>query len=164
MRSPIMISVIGGGGKVSPQDLRIAEEVGYELARRGAVVVCGGLNGVMEAVCRGAKSANGVTIGILPGSDPTEANLWVDYPVCTGIGSARNLAVVKSGRAVIAIDGAYGTLSEIGHALGEGIPVIGLSSWELARKGQPDGSIIRASSPLEAVEIALHAVAARHHK
>ena len=88
MRSPIMISVIGGGGKVSPRDLRIAEEVGYELARQGAVVVCGGLNGVMEAVCRGAKSANGVTIGILPGSDPTEANLWVDYPVCTGIGSA----------------------------------------------------------------------------
>lgn len=159
MSNPIMISVIGGGGEISPQDLRLAEEVGYELARRGAVVVCGGLKGVMEAVCRGAKSANGVTIGILPGSNPTEANRWVDYPVCTGIGYARNLAVVKSGRAVIAIDGAYGTLSEIGHALGEGIPVIGLSSWELARNGRPDNSITRASSPKEAVEIALKAAA-----
>ena len=133
----------------------MAEEVGRELARRGATVVCGGLKGVMEAVCRGAKAQDGVTIGILPGSDPADANPWVDYPICTGMGYGRNLAVVKSGRAVIAVDGSYGTLSEIGHALGDGIPVVGLNTWALARNGQTDGAIIRASTPAEAVEVAL---------
>ncbi len=133
----------------------MAEEGGRELARRGATVVCGGLKGVMEAVCRGAKAQDGVTIGILPGSDPADANPWVDYPICTGMGYGRNLAVVKSGRAVIAVDGSYGTLSEIGHALGDGIPVVGLNTWALARNGQTDGAIIRASTPAEAVEVAL---------
>ena len=153
----MIISVIGGGDHVSPEALQAAEEVGRELARRGVAVVCGGLEGVMAAVCRGAKAEGGVTIGILPGNTPTDANPWVDYPICTGMGYARNVVVVKSGRAVIAVDGAYGTLSEIGHALGDGIPVVGLNTWSLARDGQTDEAIIQASSPMEAVEKALEA-------
>ncbi|MDO8749623.1 MAG: TIGR00725 family protein, partial [Dehalococcoidia bacterium] len=151
----MLISVIGGGNHPPQDALDMAEEVGRELARRGITVVCGGLDGVMEAVCRGAKAEGGVTIGILPGNDPTEANPWVDYPICTGMGYARNVIVVKSGRAVIAIDGAYGTLSEIGHALGDGIPVVGLATWSLARNGSPERGIIQARTPAEAVEKAL---------
>lgn len=160
-RIVMIISVIGGGDSPSEEDLRMAEEVGRELARRGITVVCGGLEGVMAAVCRGAKAEEGVTIGILPGNEPTEANPWVDYPICTGMGYARNVIVVKSGRAVIAIDGAYGTLSEIGHALGDGIPVVGLHTWSLARNGRPEANIILANTPVEAVEKALEAAARR---
>lgn len=157
----MLISVIGGGNHPPQNALDMAEEVGRELARRGVTVVCGGLDGVMEAVCRGAKTEGGVTLGILPGNDPTEANPWVDYPICTGMGFARNVIVVKSGRAVIAIDGAYGTLSELGHALGDGIPVVGLATWSLARNGQPERGIIPAKTPAEAVEKALEAAAQR---
>ena len=161
----MIISVIGGGDSdIAPEALRMAEEVGRELARHGIAVVCGGLGGVMEAVCRGAKSGNGTTIGIMPGSDPAEANRWVDYPGCTGMGYARNSIVVKTGRAVIAIDGAYGTLSEIGHALGGGIPVVGLNTWALSRNGDGQdvsGSIVQASDPVDAAEKALAAAEAR---
>ncbi len=157
----MIISVIGGGDTPPSEALQMAEEVGRELARRGVTVVCGGLEGVMEAVCRGAKAEGGVTIGILPGNDPTEANPWIDYPICTGLGYARNVIVVRAGRAVIAIDGAYGTLSEIGHALGEDIPVIGLRTWLLSRDGQTDSGIIPATTPTEAVDKALEAAANR---
>ncbi len=129
--------------------------MGRELARRGAMVVCGGLEGVMEAVCRGAKAEGGATIGILPGNDPGDANPYVDIPICTGMGYARNIIVVKTGCAVIAVGGAFGTLSEIAHALAEDTPVIGLETWDLARKGQADESIIRVQHPVEAVEKAL---------
>jgi uncharacterized protein (TIGR00725 family) len=156
----LIIAVIGAGSP-TPDIASLAEEVGRELARRGVTVVCGGLGGVMEAVCRGAKSAGGTTIGILPGNDPRDANGWVDIPICTGLGYARNLIVVKSGRAVIAVGGAYGTLSEIGHALGDGIPVVGLSTWAMSRNGQQDESIIPADSPAKAVESALKAAHAR---
>ncbi|MFH1140152.1 MAG: TIGR00725 family protein [Chloroflexota bacterium] len=160
-QSHIIISVIGGGDSPTADVLRMAEEVGRELARQGVTVVCGGLEGVMAAVCRGAKAQGGVTIGILPGNDPADANPWVDYAICTGMGYARNLIVVKSGRAVIAIDGAYGTLSEIGHALGDGIPVVGLHTWALARNGKPERGIIPAQTPAEAVEKALEAASLR---
>ncbi len=155
-----MISVIGGSNP-DKKALQLAEEVGRELARRGAVVVCGGLTGVMEAVCKGAKSMGGLTVGILPLSDPEEANPYVDIPICTGMGYARNIIVVKSGRAVIAIDGAFGTLSEIGHALGENIPVIGLNTWALSIDGRTDTSIIMAGDPVDAVEKALQAATRR---
>ena len=160
-QSHMLISVIGGEAHPPKEAISMAEEVGRELARQGVTVVCGGLEGVMAAVCRGAKAEGGVTIGILPGNDPTEANPWVDYAICTGMGYARNLIVVKSGRAVIAIDGAYGTLSEIGHALGDGIPVVGLKTWSLSRNGQPDRGILLAATPAEAVEKALEAAALR---
>ena len=151
----LLISVIGRGYGASPRAKELANEVGRLLAERGATVVCGGLGGVMEAACRGAKSAGGTTVGILPGSDPDAANEWVDIPVPTGLGYARNVLVVKAGAAVIAVAGAYGTLSEIGHSLAEDRPVIGLETWELE---PPDGTgdlIIHASDPEDAVEKAM---------
>ena len=157
---PLLISVIGGSSPTA-RAYELAEAVGRELAQRGAVVVCGGLGGVMEAACRGAKSAGGVTIGMMPGDDPRAANPWVDYPVMTGMGYARNLIVVKTGRAAIAVDGAYGTLSEIGHALGDGIPVVGLETWELASGGGYPLEITRADSPVDAVEKAIAAARER---
>jgi len=123
---------------------------------KGAILVCGGLGGVMEAACKGASSRGGVTIGILPGESRQAANPYVQIPIVTGIGYARNVAVVKSAQAVIAIGGSYGTLSEIGHALRSGIPVIGLNTWSLSRNGQQDNSIILAQNPTEAVDKALN--------
>ncbi len=148
------IAVIGGG-QCSVPEAKLAEEVGRELARRGAILVCGGLGGVMEAACKGASAEGGVTIGILPGDNYQAANPYVQIPIVTGIGYARNIAVVKSAQAVIAIGGSYGTLSEISHALQSGIPVIGLNTWSLSRNGQPDNSIIPAQNPAEAVNKAL---------
>ena len=148
------IAVIGGN-QCSPEEARLAEEVGRELARQGATLMCGGLGGVMEAACMGARSEGGATIGILPGESRRAANPHVQVPIVTGIGYARNIAVVKSAQAVIAIGGSYGTLSEIGHALQSGIPVIGLNTWALSRNGQLDDSIILAQNPAEAVDTAL---------
>ena len=148
------VAVIGGG-QCSSREARLAEEVGRELARKGAVLVCGGLGGVMEAACRGANSEGGVTIGILPGESRQAANSYVQVPVVTGMGYARNVAVVKSAQAVIAIGGNYGTLSEIAHALQSGIPVIGLNTWSLSRNSKLDNSIIPAKNPTEAVNKAL---------
>ena len=156
----MIISVIGAGDP-PPNITLLAEQVGAELARRGVDIVCGGLGGVMEAACRGAKSAGGTTIGILPGNDPRSANQWVDVPICTGLGYARNIIVVKTGLAVIAVGGAYGTLSEIGHAIGDGIPVIGLNTWTIARNGTEDTSIVIADNPIDAVEKAQEAAARR---
>jgi len=150
----IFIAVIGGS-EVPPQVAELAEEVGREIARRGAVLVCGGLGGVMEAACRGASSEGGLTIGILPGENRRTANPYVKIPIVTGTGYARNVAVVKSAQAVIAIDGSYGTLSEIGHALQSGIPVIGLNTWSLSINGQADKSIIPAENPKAAVNKAI---------
>ena len=153
----ILISVIGGSD-CSPQADGLAEEVGREIARQGAVLVCGGLGGVMEAACRGACSEGGLTIGILPGDKRQAANPFVQIPIVTGIGYARNVAVVKSGQAVIAIDGSYGTLSEIGHALQSGIPVIGLNTWSLSIDGRMDNSIVLADNPKDAVNKAIELI------
>ena len=158
-QQPTLISVIGGSN-AAPKALEDAYQVGLELARRGAVVVCGGLTGVMEAVCRGAKAGGGTTIGILPGHIPDDANDFVDYPIATGMGYMRNAIVAKAGRAVIAINGAYGTLSEIGFALGEGATVIGLNTWRLSIDGVEDTSIVRVDTPVDAVEKAMMAAQA----
>jgi uncharacterized protein (TIGR00725 family) len=155
-KKPIFIAVIGGS-EVSPQISLLAEEVGREIARQGAVLVCGGLAGVMEAACKGAREAGGLTIGILPG-EKREANPYVQIPIVSGIGYARNVAVVRSAQAVIAIDGSYGTLTEIGYALQSGIPVIGLETWEIAIDGKTDNSIIRAKNPKEAVDKAMEMI------
>ena len=125
-----LVAVIGGG-QCSREESRLAEKVGRELARHGAILVCGGLGGVMEAACRGASAEGGVTIGILPGDNRHLANPYVQIPIVTGLGYARNAIVAKSAQAVIAVGGAYGTLSEIAHALQNNIPVIGLSTWSL---------------------------------
>ncbi|MEK9659706.1 MAG: TIGR00725 family protein [Chloroflexota bacterium] len=156
----LIIAVIGGGAPPASA-IPLAEEVGRELACAGATVVCGAGGGVMEAVCRGAKEAGGTTIGILPGSDPADANGHVDIPICTGMGYARNVIVVKTGRAVIAVDGAYGTLSEIGHALGDGIPVIGLKTWQLPRRDDLPLQVVHADTPAEAVALAIEAAQQR---
>lgn len=149
------IAVIGGS-QCTKEEAKLAETVGRELARRGAILVCGGLGGVMEAACRGASSEDGITIGILPGDNRQQANPCVQIPIVTGIGEARNAIVIKSAQAVIAIGGSYGTLTEIGYALKRGIPVIGLRTWSLAINGQPDNSIVTVQTPAEAVDKALN--------
>jgi len=118
---------VGAGEGDSP----VAQAVGRELASRSAVVVCGGLGGVMEAACRGAKEAGGHTVGILPGSDRTAANPFVDTAVPTGLGEARNVLVVRAADALIAVGGGYGTLSEIALALKAGKRVVALDSWDI---------------------------------
>ena len=151
------IAVIGGS-QASKEEVKLAEKVGRELAKQGATLVCGGLGGIMEAACRGAQSEGGVTIGILPGKNRQAANPYIQIPIVTNLGEARNVVVVKSAEAVIAIGGGYGTLSEIGHALRNGIPVVGLNTWSLSRNGQLDDSIILAQNPIEAVSKALSLV------
>ncbi|HEY4236285.1 MAG TPA: TIGR00725 family protein [Gaiellaceae bacterium] len=143
----IQVSVIGSGTEHEEN----AEQVGRLLAERGATVVTGGLGEVMAAAARGAKSAGGTTIGILPTETRESGNEWIDHVVVTGIGHARNLAVVGSGDAVIAAGGRYGTLAEIGLALTLGRPVVVLEpGWQV------DGTQ-RAQTPAEAVELALAA-------
>lgn len=154
MTERTFIAVIGGG-QCSDEEYRLARAVGEELAVRGAVVICGGLGGVMEAVCRGARDKGGLTIGILPRDSRRDANPYVEVPIVTGMGSARNLAVVKSAQAVIAIGGQYGTLSEIAHARQAGLPVIGLKTWTVCKDGVRDDSIVVADSPRDAVAKAL---------
>jgi uncharacterized protein (TIGR00725 family) len=146
-----------GPNEASDEELDGAERVGRGLAERGAVVVCGGLGGAMEAACRGAKEAGGTTLGILPGTHRGDSNPWVDVAVATGLAEGRNALVVRTADAVIAVGGAYGTLSEIALALRAGMPVVGLDTWELVRRGTRDEAIVRASTPDEAVELALGA-------
>lgn len=141
------VAVVGPGEASVPQ-LEVAEAVGKALAERDAIVVCGGLGGVMAAACRGARSAGGLTIGILPGGDRSAANEWVTVAIPTGLGELRNGLVVRAADAVIAVGGAYGTLSEIALALKTDVPVIGIGSWEIE-------GIQVARSPQEAVDRAL---------
>lgn len=145
---------VAGPADASAEVAETAYEVGAALARAGALVVCGGLGGAMQAACRGAKEAGGTTIGILPGSSRDDANPFIDVAVPTGMGEARNALVVRAADAVIAIGGGYGTLSEIALALKMGKPVVGLGSWELARLGTK--GITEANGPEEAVRLALN--------
>jgi len=151
-----------GPGEATPTELAAAEEAGRLIAAGGAILVCGGLGGVMEAACRGARGAGGTTVGILPGSDPRDANPWVEIAIPTGLGEARNALVVRAAHALVAIGGGYGTLSEIALALKAGKPVFGLATWRLER-ALPDGGgermlapgVTVAKSVAEAVEGAL---------
>ncbi len=150
-----MIIAVIGDSACSKEEYALAEAVGKRLAQEGIIVICGGLGGVMEAVCRGAKFENGLTIGILPGESSEIANPWVDVPIVTGVGYARNIAVVRSAQAVIAIGGKYGTLTEIAYALKGNIPVIGLNTWTLSRDGCDLDNIVRVSNAVQAVERAI---------
>ncbi|MFC1561385.1 TIGR00725 family protein [candidate division KSB1 bacterium] len=142
-RKPL-IAVIGAGS--CGEDIStLAEQVGKEIAVREGIVVCGGLYGVMEAACRGAKKAGGVTIGVLPGRSIDEANDYIDIPIATGLGIARNALIAHTGRVAVAVDGKYGTLSEIGYFLQLEKPVIGLKTWDI-----PDIHI--CSTAVEAAE------------
>lgn len=152
-----MIAVIGGD-KPPADALALAEEVGREIARGGHTLVCGGRSGVSEAACRGAREAGGHTIGILPGPDRRDANEHVEFAVVTNMGHARNTLIVLSADAVIAVDGSYGTLSEIAMALVHGKPVVGLATWHISETpGMDDPRIDRCDDAAEAVR---HAVAA----
>lgn len=160
MHRGLHVAVVGSGS-AEREHLLLAEDVGRLLAGRGIIVVCGGLGGVMEAVCRGAKSAGGMTVGILPGLDRSEANPWVDVAIPTGLGEARNALVVRTADVLIAIGGEYGTLSEIALAVKTGKPVVGIDTWELSRSGVARRDIVQAATAAEAVEQALRLV--RNH-
>ncbi|WP_144799130.1 TIGR00725 family protein [Halorubrum depositum] len=138
------VSVIGGSS-VSAETAAVAEELGERLANRGHTVVCGGLGGVMEAVCRGAREADGETIGILPTDRRADANRHVTVPIATGLGHARNALVVMNGDAAVAVDGSHGTLSEIGMALAHGRAVAGLDTHDVE-------GVKAVASPADAVD------------
>ena len=144
-----------GPGDASRDELDNAEQVGRGLAQAGAVLVCGGLGGVMEAACRGASEAGGATVGILPGTDRTAGNDHLTVAIATGLGELRNGLVVRAADAVIAVGGAYGTLSEVALALKTGVPVVGMSSWQL-------DAIEPVQSAEEAVRRALELAGRRH--
>jgi uncharacterized protein (TIGR00725 family) len=148
VKNKIFIGVIGGGD-CSDEVYKLAEQVGERIAKAGAVLVCGGLSGVMESASKGAKKAGGTTIGILPGIDKSQANSYIDFPVVTGLGEGRNLLVIRNSDVVIALPGEYGTLSEIGFCLKLGKPIIGLFTWDVSEE------IIKAKNAEEAVKFAL---------
>jgi uncharacterized protein (TIGR00725 family) len=152
-RAPV-VSVIGAGVS-TPEQSQLAEEVGRLLAEKGVVLLCGGRGGVMEAACRGAQLAGGVTIGLLPGGDVTDANAYLTVALPTGLGHARNALVASAGSAAIAIGGGPGTLSEIGIALKSGRRVITLNSWSMQDAGGNPAGVLEAQSPEEAVAMAL---------
>ena len=144
-RKPL-IAVIGGG-ECPERISKMAEEVGRLIAERGARLLCGGLGGVMEAAARGAKTGGGETVGILPGSDPDEANPYIDIPIATGLGYVRNVLIVRAADGVIAVNGKSGTLSEVAFSMIEKKPLISLESWE------PDATIQKAKDAHESVEM-----------
>ena len=146
-----------GAGESEEEILRAAEEVGRQIAEAGAVLICGGRGGVMEAASKGAAEAGGTVIGVLPTLSPADANPYVTHAVATGIGEARNLAVVASGEAVIAVGGEWGTLSEIAHARKIGRPVVAIRSWTLRNRAGTDLGIVEAETPEQAVSAALSA-------
>lgn len=147
LRNKRRIAVIGGS-RATRRHLDQAFEVGRRIAEKGAILVCGGLSGVMEAASRGARQAGGLTIGILPGANPAEANAFIDIPLATGLGYTRNSLVAMNAEALIAVDGEYGTLSEIAYAIVYGKKVIGLDTWDIR-------GVRTARSPEEAVNLAL---------
>jgi len=138
-----VIAVIGGR-RVKRGLLSMAEEVGRLIAEQGAVLLCGGLGGIMEASAKGAKDAGGLTIGILPQDDKDSANPYIDVPVATGLGIGRNVIIARTADALVAIGGQYGTLSEIAFSLQMKKPVVGIQTWDVE-------GVIRAETPEEAV-------------
>lgn len=145
------IGVIGDA-VCSEKVMDLAEEVGREIAKRKGVLICGGLTGVMEGAARGAKKEGGLTIGIIPSEQADDANPFIDIPIVTGLRDARNVIVVRSSEAIIAIHGKYGTLSEIAFALKFKVPVIGLHTWDISQ------DIIIASNAVDAVEKAFNLI------
>ena len=140
-----MIIGVIGGSSCTEEVAAIAEDIGREIANLGARLVCGGLKGVMEAASKGAKEADGQTIGILPGNDKRDANPYIDISIPTGLGYARNMLVVRTADAIIALPGEYGTLSEIALALQIGTPVVGIDTWDIP-------GVVKAKDVSEAME------------
>ncbi|MBN1283866.1 MAG: TIGR00725 family protein [Anaerolineae bacterium] len=146
-----IIAVIGGA-ECTPSEEMQAAMVGRMVAVHGATLICGGRGGVMEAACGGARAGGGLTVGVLPGNTRDEANPYVDVPIVTGMGDARNAIIINSADAVIAVGGGYGTLSEIAFALKRDVPVVGLSTWSAAGARQDELPIIQVGSAEEAVK------------
>ena len=145
-RKKIRIGVIGGS-RPQKKFLRAAFEIGQLLAGRGAILVCGGLGGVMEQAARGAKQAGGLTIGIIPGNNPADANPYIDIPIATGLGYTRNSLVAMNADVLIAVDGEFGTLSEIAYGRIYGKKIIGLGTWDIE-------GVVPVASAEEAVDLA----------
>ena len=146
-------AVVGAGSCTEPE-AEAARGIGRALARHGFVVVTGGLGGVMEAACRGAREAGGTTVGLLPGVDRSAANAYVEVALPTGMGEMRNALVVRCADVVIAVAGEHGTLSEIAFALKTGVPVVGIGTWDLSADGRED-PLHRAADAEEAVRLAV---------
>jgi uncharacterized protein (TIGR00725 family) len=144
-----------GASSCGPDMEQVAYEVGKEIARQGAILLCGGLGGVMEAASRGAKEAGGLTVGILPGASASEANAHITLRIVTDMGHARNVVLVRSADAVIAVSGGYGTLSEIAIARKINVPCIGLHTWDL------DPGVVQADDAVQAVRYALERIQER---
>jgi uncharacterized protein (TIGR00725 family) len=151
VKKNIIIAVIGGS-QPDEESLKIAEQVGKLIAERQAILITGGMGGIMLAASKGAHEANGLVIGVLPGSDRNEANKYVDIPIVTGVGEARNSIITRTCDCAIAINGSYGTLSEIAYCMIYKKPVIGINTWKI------DAPIIEAKTAQEAVEYALKKV------
>jgi uncharacterized protein (TIGR00725 family) len=147
LKKKIRIGVIGGS-KPDTKSRQVAFKVGQLIAEKGAILICGGLSGVMEAASRGAKQAGGLTLGILPGNSPQDANPYIDIAVATGLGYGRNSLVAMNSDVIIAIDGQYGTLTEIAYGSIYGKKIIGLGTWDIQ-------GVIKAESAEEAVNLAL---------
>ena len=154
-RPAAWIAVVGPGAGATAEERFAAEEAGAAVAAAGAVLVCGGLGGVMEAACRGARSRRGLAVGILPGLDREAANGWVSVAIPTRLGEARNALVVRAADALVAVGGEYGTLSEIALGLKAGKPVVGIGTWDLSRDPDP---IARAGDADAAVALVLSAL------
>ena len=154
MKQKLKIGVLGPHD-CSAEERSLGFEIGAEIARLGAILVCGGLGGMMEAAAEGAKSEQGLTVGILPGEDTSSANAFIDVALPTGLGPVRNALIVRACDAVIAIRGGYGTLSEISFALRLGVPVVGLQTWSVVQDGKTDAGIHAAKTPKEAVAMAI---------
>ncbi len=146
-----IVAVIGGADP-DAQSVAIAEKIGELLAERGAIVVTGGMGGVMEAASKGAKKASGLVIGILPTLDRESANPYVDIPIVTGLSQARNFIIARTCDCAIAINGKYGTLSEIAYCLMYNVPVVGINTWDI------DAPLVTAHSPEEAVSLAFEKI------
>ena len=160
MSDKVYVGVVGAG-EFEERSAAVAEEVGRELARRGCVLVCGGLGGVMEAACRGAKAEGGTTVGILPTDRRAHANAHVDVAIPTGMGEMRNALLVRSVDVVIAVGGEFGTLSEVAFALKTGKPVVGVGTWSLMKDDRVVDAFERADSGADAVRKALDLLSER---
>ncbi len=156
---PVIIGVVGAS-RPDRKAASDAYEVGRLLARRGAALVCGGLGGVMAEAARGARGEGGLTIGVLPGDSRHQANPHIDIPIVTGMGYARNIIIVRTAHALIAVGGAYGTLSEIAYALNLNVPIVGLGTWDVGRIDRVGAGFAVASSPDEAVDMAFKRIEA----
>jgi uncharacterized protein (TIGR00725 family) len=153
-----MYIAVVGAGKCDMDTEKLAHQVGKLIAQNKAILVCGGLGGVMNAAARGAKEAGGVAVGILPSDTRAGASRYLEVAIATGLGEARNAIITRCADAVIAVGGEHGTLSEIGLALKMGKPVIGLNTWQLAREGKEDLTVKQAKTPEEAVNLAINTI------